>query len=281
MRLLRHSELKTSSEDRVFRSSPVRATLVALALAGIGAALVLVDWEGRSASAHHVAYYIAGLIFLSLVLMRRFVLARFRPSNWLVRMSHDGLFIHFRSYLNDHFSAEDPTVVFIAYQDIRSARLVRERTTIPDAEGAAVVHARRLVVLELTGDLEPLSKALAAELARTPPQEKTWYGHTSTLYGHYPVRIVSPPFLQMEWTVVPSASRFLDALRPYTTIAPPDAVPEDFTNLGGLSRQQQEERLRELDQRGQTMAAIQIARRLYGCDLTEAQALVKGLRAKQ
>ena len=55
-------------------------------------------------------------------LMRRFVSARFRPSNWLVRMNDTGLFIQFRSYLNYHLPTNDLTIVFVGYTELRLAR---------------------------------------------------------------------------------------------------------------------------------------------------------------
>lgn len=278
MQLLRLNEVATSPEDRVFRYSPVRATLLALGVVGFSAALVLVNWQGRSRSAYYVAYYIAGFLLLCLLLMRRFLVARFLPSNWLVRMRHDALLVQFRSYLNYHLPAEDFTVILIPYREIRSVQLVRERANI-QVQGGASVQTRRLIELELSGDLEPVSKALAAELARPAPQQRTWYGTTSTLYEDYPVRMVSSPFLQLEWSVRPSVTNLLNVLRPYTTIAPPVAVSEDFAHLGGLSRDEQEKRLRELDQRGRTIAAVYMARRLYGYDLNQAQAFIKGLRS--
>lgn len=278
-RLIRLSDVETSPGDRVFRYSPTRIALLALAVACVAAALVLVDWEGRRRSAYYVAYYIAGVLFLGLVLMRRLFLARLRSSNWLARMRDDGLLIQFRSYLNYHLPGGDVTVIFIPYQDIRSARLVREHTKI-EAQDGTKEETCRLVELELAGDLTPLSKALAAEPAKPAPGEKTWYGNTSTLYMHYPVRMVCSPFLQVEWSVVPHATSFLDALRPYTTIAPPVVVSEDFLHIGDLSRPEQAKRLRELDQRGRTIAAVYVARRIYGYDLNQAKAFVEGLRPR-
>ena len=55
-------------------------------------------------------------------------------------------------------------------------------------------------------------------------------------------------------------------------------VSEDFAPLGALSREEQEKRLRELDRRGRTIAAVYIARRLYAYDLNRARAFVEGLR---
>jgi hypothetical protein len=279
MRLLRLNDVEASPGDLVFRYSRTRAALLFLAVSCVGAALLLVGWEGRKRSAYYVAYYIAGALFLGLVLMRRFFLARLRSSNWLARIRDDGLLIQFRSYLNYHLPGGDLTVVFIPYQHIRSARLLRERTEIQTEDGPTK-QIRRIVELELAGDLTPLSKALAAESAEPAPREKAWYGNSSTLYRHYPVQMVSSPFLQVEWSVVPRATIFLDALQPYTTIAPSILVSEDFLHIDNLSREEQEKRLRELDQRGQTIAAVHIAGRIYGYDLNRAKAFVEGLRPK-
>jgi hypothetical protein len=138
-----------------------------------------------------IGYYIAGVLLIGLILMRRLVLARFRRSNWLVQISDDGLFIQFRSYLNYHFSAEDFTVVFVPYQEIRSARLVRERSQVPD-ENKVLEQRRRLVDLDLGGDRAAPAKALRDEIATRGPNEQRWYGNTSTEYKHYPVRMTSP-----------------------------------------------------------------------------------------
>ncbi len=276
MRLLRLSEVHPTSDGRVFRYSLARAVALALILVCIGATLVL---AGRNRSAYYIAYYVSAVLFLGILLMRRFLLARLRPSNWLAWLAIDGVFIQFRSYLNYHLPAEDFTVLFIPYREIRSARSVRESTKIQDQDGVSL-DTRHLIELELAGDMAPLSQALAVELGKPVRREKTWYGSTSTLYKHYPVRLVSSKFLQAEWLVVSGAGAFLDALRPYTTIAAPVEVSEDFAHLGNLSREVQEERLRELDRRGRTIAAVHMARRLYGYDLNQAQTFVEGLRTK-
>jgi len=274
MRLLRLDDVHTDAKHRVFRYSRVRALFLSAAVLCTSAGLIVFDGRGRFA----IGYYIAGVLLVGLILMRRFVLARFRRSNWLVRTSDDGLFIQFRSYLNYHFSAEDLTVVFVPYQEVQSARLVRERSQIPDDNGV-LQQRRRLVELDLAGDPAALAKALASEIARRGPNERLWYGSTSTEYKHWPVRMTSPTTLQLEWKVVPGVGTLFGTLRPYTTIADSINVSQDFVHLQGLKREDEEERLRELLQRGQTIAAICIARRLYRYDLTQARAFVEALRA--
>lgn len=272
IRLMREKDVPTSPRDLVFRASRLYAVLFALAILGACAAMIVFHWPRPN-----LAYYLSAVTILLLLLMHRFVTARFHPSNWLARASDDGLFLHFRSYLNDHLSPDDPTVVFLAYQDIRSARLVRERLHTLDSEGAKSTQTRRLIELELAVDPAPLANALATECARPAAWEKRWYGKSATLYKDYPALMQSPPFLRVEWRVVPCASAFLDSMRQRIAIAPPVGVSEDFTNLQDLPREQQDQRLRQLVRRGHSNDAVYIARRLYGVDLTQASKFVKEL----
>ena len=277
MRLLRLAEVETGPNDRVYCDSRSRAILLAMALVGAAAWLVF----NAITTGWKLGYYIAAVMVLFLELMRRFFTARFRPTNWLVRMNDEGMFIQFRSYLNYHLPAEDLTVVFLSLSEMRSARLIRERVTTPDPQGrGTVTQFLRYVELELAGNVAPLATALEAEITEKAPMEKRWYGKSSTLYQDHPVRMQAPPFLQMRWQVAPGAKKFLAALRPYTTIAETVSLSEDFTNLQSLSRDEQQKRLRELARRGETIAAVYMARKLYGCGLVEAKEMVDGLRTQ-
>ena len=277
MQLLRLADVEASPRDRVFSYSRLNAVLVAIvAIAGM-AALVF-----RTSTAHWVAgYYLAGVILFFFGLMRRFVTARFRPSNWLVRMNEAGLYVKFRSYLNYHLPAEDPTVVFVPYQEISSARLVREHARVPDAEGRTATQIIRYIEIELAGQTSALEKALQAEIAEKAPIEKGRLVNSSTLYEDHPVRMPSPPFLQIRWQARPGAQKFLDALRPNAAIADPVSISQDFAHLQGLNREEQQKRLRELAQRGETIAAIYTARRLYGCGMEEARSMIDQLKRGQ
>lgn len=280
MQFMRLAEVPSTPRDRVFRYSPARALLAAFAVTAVSGGLVWVGWQRQSG----LAYYLAGVLLLGLVVLQTFIRARFRPSNWLVRMSDGGVFVQFRSYLNYRFPGEDVTVVFIPYREIRSVRLVRERRDIPgsDERGRQAVsrQSRCLVEFELTGDLAPLVQALADESARCAPEARR-RGFTLTQYRHHPARMVSPTRLQLEWNVVPSHRVLLDALRRHTDITPPTEVSKDYVNLKGLDRKEQEERLLELAETGQIMEAITLARRLYSYDLKEAKTLVESLLGRK
>jgi ribosomal protein L7/L12 len=88
---------------------------------------------------------------------------------------------------------------------------------------------------------------------------------------------MTAPFLRIRWNGVPGAKRLLEMLRPYAVLADPISLKEDFTRLRSLSHEAQQEKLRDLVRRGQTITAIYTARQLYGCGLTEAKQVVDGL----
>lgn len=273
MRLLRLSEMEPASGERVFANSRVSALLFVLALLlGIAGALI-----GGFKFGSVILYYIAGALLLILALFRDYVAAHFRSTNWLVRATSDGLFFKFRSYLNYRLPDDNPTVVFLAYTEIRSACTVRVRSAVY-TQGGRSWGTFRFVEFEVAGDVAPLQKALTVELSKRGPREKHWYGTTSTLYNDYPLSIVAAPFLRLRWSARPGASVFLDMLRPHAVITEPVSVSEDFTDLEGLPRAEQEKRLKALDARGETITAIYMARRLFGSSLTDATKLVESLR---
>jgi hypothetical protein len=235
MRLLRLADVPTNERDRVFRYSPGRAVLATGAVIGASGGLGALAWHEGS----WVAFCAAVVLLAGLLVLRRLVAARFRPSNWLLRMGDEGVFVQFRSYLNYHFSENDLTVVLIPFEEIRSARLVRERRDIlerenPSARVDRVTRVwRRLVELELAVDAAPLARALAEESARGAPIGRT--------YRHYPVQMGSPSALQLEWNVAPRASVLLKGLASHTRIARPREVSRDDAQLGGLRREAREE----------------------------------------
>ena len=93
MRLLRLADVGSTPSDRVFFYSRIRALLFGFTVLGAAGWILFYS----TSRAWKPGYYIAAAVLLFLELIRRFVAARFRPSNWLVRMNDLGLFIQFRS----------------------------------------------------------------------------------------------------------------------------------------------------------------------------------------
>jgi len=275
---MRLGDVPKSEQDRVFRYSTARAASFSL-VAFLAVTALLWFGLGRRSG---FAVYLAAAIVVGMIVMRRFILARFQPSNWLVRMGDGGLFIQFRSYLNHHFPPDDLTVVFIPYSAVRSARRVTERREMPyrDPDWYRAVRVtrqtRRLVEFELADD-SSLAKALEDEIARKPPSERHRYGSSGTKYNHAPVWLVGPGLLDVEWGVAPGAHSFLEALRSHAKIEAPVEVAVDYTRLKGLGREEQERRIAELAASGQIIAAVYVARRLFGYDLAQARSFVDRL----
>jgi hypothetical protein len=265
VQFLRLDQVPVSPGQRVYRHSAILALVVWLAGCAADAALL------HAAFADHwkVGYLFGGLLLLFLLLFRRFVTATFRASNWLVRATETGIYVQYRSYLNFHLPADAPTVVVLAYAEIASARLIRERLTTPDPAGHNRTQTQilRHVELELRGDTHPLAEALQAEREQK----------ASMLFRDYPVTLTNPPRMRIHWNVFPRAGAFLNLLRPYATIGEPISEKEDLADFRHGSAEEKQDRLRALIQRGQVIDAIQAARRLYGCDLAEAKRMVDRL----
>jgi len=276
MRLLRLQEVEINGNNRVYRHARVRA-LIAL-LAGLSASMALFFYAYTRKLPP--GYIFGSFLLLFVFLFRRVVTARFHPSNWLVRMNETGIYLQYRSYLNYELNSSDPSVVFIPFGEIGSARLVKERVTTPDLikPGTSQTQFLRFIDLELSGDTKTLADALQAERGEEAPVKKSWYGSSSTLYRDYPVTMPTPTSIRVHWDVVPGAKKFLEALRPYTVIAETISLKQDFTQLKSLSRDEQQKQIRELAARGQITTAVYATRKLYGGSLGDAKQLVDSLR---
>ena len=275
MRLLCLRDVEIGPNDRLFRHARLRALIVWLAGFIAATAFLFHAYTAKWTP----GYFFGPFLLLFLLLTLRMVTARFHPSNWLVRMNETGIYVQYRSYLNYQLNPDDPSVVFLSFGEIASARLIKERLETPDMAnpGRTQTQFLRHVELELSGDAAALANALQTELGEQAPSEKHWYGTSSTLYRDYPAIMSAPATVRIHWDVVPGTQKFLDALRPYTVIADPVSLKPNFTRLKDLSREEQQKQLRQLVTRGQNTTAIYIARNLYGCSLGEAKQMVDSL----
>lgn len=278
MDLLRLQDVQIDPRDRVFRHARIRALIVWLAFF---AAISTLFFKAYTDPKWKPGYLSGSFFLLFLLFSLRFVTARFHPSNWLVRMSGAGLYVQYRSYLNYNLPADEPSVVFLSFGEITSARLIKERVEKPDPAkpGATQTQYLRYVELELSGETAALVTAVSTERGEKAPMQKRWWGGSSaTLYQDYPVAIDTPPYMRIRWDVVPGAKKFLEALRPYAPITETISLAQDFTRLQSLGPEEQKKQLRELAQRGDTITASYLARKLYGGSLADAVKMVDGLK---
>lgn len=275
MQLLRFANVPINQRAQVFYHSRVRALVGAMITIAVGLGLLGFAWIHSA----WLAYFGAAAILSCLLIFHQLILARFRPSNWLLRLEDDGLFVKFRSYLNDRFPEYDPTVVFLPYAEIRSAKFVREKREVEDLSEhtAKTTKIRKYVELEVTGDCRQLSEELVKEHERVAKGKAI----STARYGDFPVRVVAPDRVQIDWTVVPPVQTFLDALTRHTLVRPAESASKDLAQFNDLSQEQQKAKLLGLVQGGDKIAAIAMARKLYGYDLAQAKEFIEDLLSKQ
>ena len=278
MQLLRLNDVPVSQRDVVFAYSRVSATSGALLLFLVSAGLIVF---ARIKGAWP-AYVVAAFMILCVLIYQKVIIARFHPANWLVRMTDNGLYVKFRSYLNDHFDAQDFVVLFLLFSELRSARMVKERQEVPDQNPRSrpTTTTKRILELELAGNTVELAVALGAERERVFGKVPRTNGRMSTRYQHFPVRLASPTLLRIEWGVVPKLQTLLDALTRHTLVSASAEEKKDYTQLENLDRKEQEARLLELAESGDMIGAIAMARKLYSYDLTTAKQFVESLSRK-
>ena len=274
--LLREADVPATPDTGTFRYSRMSAGIVAaLMLVGSGTLLAIGHLQDNP-----FAYYIAALLVVFLWIYQALVIARFRATNWLVRIADQGVYIKFRSYLNHHFPVGDRTVLYVPFGAMRTTRHVRELQEVPAPEGRGTVTRRRTIVeIELKEIALQIEQALAEDRRAEAPKTQRWYGSTAGKYRHHPVRMATPQTLAIEWGVRPGVARFLSAMAVHTPVETA-VVVRDYTVPGSLQRSEQESRLLELAENGQLLDAVRLARIIYGYDLSEAKRFVEGLAGR-
>lgn len=282
MQLLRERDVPANDHDRVFRYSRTNATIAYALLFGGAIALFATGVRQRFVPLQLLALLFAALVFLS----KRFLVARFRPSNWLVRATESGVYVKFRSYLNYHFGADDLTVAFVPYREITRARLVRETVEkldlSPRLDGsrrnrASSYQRRKTAELELSCDTAALAAALLEEGARTGPREKRWYGSTSTRVNHHPVTWEAPARLRIVWECVPRIGRFFASLKSHVRVEASTSRNWSYEATQELDRPALERRIAELARAGKMREARLQTRLHFGFDADETRDFIEQL----
>jgi hypothetical protein len=203
-----------------------------------------------------------------------------RPSNWLLRIDRDGLWINIRSYLNRDF-APAKTVIHVPYNEIARVRehIVKRAEKTSDS---TTVWTDRYMDLEL---LEAAPEEIRAELAEERRRHVTrshlgGFVTSRSRNGHVPVTAPENDVIRIAWRgrydwVSPSLRRALQELRPRVRIGEP--TRDDRTDLHALSAGEVDKLTRELVESGDKLGAIKLLTDRRGCSTTEARQLVEEL----
>ena len=212
----------------------------------------------------------AALAALIVPLFLANALAKFRPTNWLVRLGPDGLWVNLRSYQNHHLP-EAATVLHLPYAEIASARRHLETWTTParPASNAGTHWKRESLELSLaSGDTREIARALADERGR----------RAAIRWTHQAVTVPAAGVVRIAWRghgndVAPPLTRVLEELSRHVPMGEPTR-----TDRGGwlqLSDAELDELVAELVRSGDNLEASQLLMRRRGYSATEAHRYVE------
>lgn len=276
-----------SARDGVCRHAPSGDVLGMALLVPALAWLVKTALAGgiQTAKVHFppsVAWTVAGVVGLILLLVLGDFRARLRPANWRLRITPDGLLVNLRSYLNAHLPAGDVTVARIAWHEIEWARGRREkqlRREHRNGHTTTVITWHTDLELSVSTDLAELAGHLAAERTRRAPMVKRWWGGRSGVkHNDYPVRATPDGTVRVAWNGVrPGIKGVVERLRSRVATRPLERATVDLRDPGTLSPEQREEMILLLVDRGKSREAAGLAADLYGMSRPEAGRFVDEL----
>jgi hypothetical protein len=281
MKFLRAQETPRRRGDTVFKEARLGKLIVFVIflLLTLGALLLGFSPETlpvRSRPPPFVAFFVAASLSLFALVCLYSFRASLLASNWLVRFDGSNIYVKYRSYLNHHFPAQDRVVVGIPAAEIEWIRNSRESRLIPRRHGDSSATTTHLDIKLRDADTSELERELAEERRREAPMVL----RTRSKARHYPVRVLEPGIVRIDWRdhrtrITPSigaAIRILGRRIPVEREESFAQVPAET-----LNHADQETRLLDMIERGEMLAAVRLAQRLYGFSTSEAKAFVDGL----
>ncbi|MBF0186549.1 MAG: hypothetical protein HQL50_01335 [Magnetococcales bacterium] len=279
----------------IFRERPFAPILFALLFGGSALALLLIPIVHQLHPDLKPLQTVwpyglgAGFAFMLFLLFRGTVTALFRDSNWLLRASEKGLAVKFRSYRNHRLPEEDDCVILIPREAVLGLTIQQEKREVIDnfADNAdrkfntatrTDTHISLLVTLSAL-EIPALERHLNAERKR---RITTRTG--SFIVKHYPVTMEGSDRLKITWS------------SPESRIHPKITEAAEILNrlFPGRLRYSEQERpmvrqpgkeadaqIVQLAREGGMIAAMEMARAVYGCDLTQAKQKVDDLLAQE
>jgi hypothetical protein len=250
------------------RQAPLRGLVGGLVLCVCFVGLAVIVWQrGFPWFAWGPCVALAAL-FVPLVLAD--AAAKFRATNWLLRLGSDALRIHLRSYRNRGLPPA-ATVAHLPYRDIRSARRHIETWSTPSDRSSVIVTQWKEESLELLvapDDAREIAEALRQERGRRGGIKDT----------SQPVTVPARGVVRIAWRghgndVVPALDRVLAELRDRVHVTEPTRT--DRGNCYELSDADLDALIAQLVRSGDDMAATELLIRRRNCSATEAHKRVR------
>lgn len=282
MRLLALNQTFAERDDVVFRHKPLGPAIWTIALTALLAwdiyGVVHPPMQGIPRHPDNGLRFfliVLGLfLLLAVYLSQHAWRAALHPTNWLMRIRGDRVLIKFRNFENWQLSEADRQIIELDRQEIAYVRrgTIEQQVGLSGGKG----NTQTLKTLEMSlqnVDLATIDAALQEECSKRVPQG------TTTLF--FPVELEND-LLRIKWDggITPGLKRALAELGKLVPVKEEARTVKNFTPaaLKKLSDEEQRKRIKELAVRD-PMAAIRVARELYGCTLAEAKQIVEGSSA--
>ena len=272
MKILRDDEVPAPPDAESYQETQWTGLFVGLGL--FGTAAPMIAWSlATDGWKSPWLISVVGIVALVVLLIGRFALRTFlasrRPESWRVRWDPSGLYLRFRSYLNNGFPANTPAVVHLAPREVGWLRVQDETLETPDEDGDwSLQRKHRWLEIGVKNlDLDPLRDALAEEAKR-----RTLRG---ARVNDFPLSVTRDGTLRLQL-------RSPEILAHRLRLAYSVVLPEESQSVGfdDMSPGEKEDHVLALAAAGDKFAAIKAARAVYGFDLAEAKAFVEDLQAR-
>ncbi len=197
-------------------------------------------------------------------------LATTKKTNWIIKVSDDGLYIKYRSYMNSHFSDSTPEAIFIPAPEIKSVYDVYSINILPGSEGGSEKHKNiYLDILLNNNKTSELKEALNKERNGMFAQK----GFINSKSKHYPVNIPEPGIIRIDWktsksNIIPGIKKTLNILGYHYFI---DSMLKLETKSWNKAEEKElDDLILELCQSGDDINAVKVIKQRYGYNTTMA-----------
>ena len=209
-----------------------------------------------------VAWTVVATLGVAIIL--RGLLARFRPTNWVLRVQPDGLWMNLRP-LQGRPAAGAATVFHLSYAEVTRAHRHIDTWSTPSTEGGSTDWKQESLELHLaSGDTRELARALAEARA-------------SDKSAPVSVTLPAPNVVRIAWwglghDVAPGLGRVLAELNSRVAVA--DTTRTDRPDWRQLTDAELDQQVEQLVRWGDPLGASELLMRRRGCSATEAHKLV-------
>ena len=228
-------------------------------------------------------------------------------SNWLVRLSGNGVLVKFRSFQNHYYPDTDPAIIELSWRDISWVRKTKETNHRGRGDDSMTEFFTYLdMKLHLPAEqLDKMALALRAEKQRKPPRlpgnhlkqellrarrdkkpkheieqiksrikltklHKPKMRQTGVKYDDVPVRLLCNAILRIRWNAIkPGIKDTLSCFAAHTRVDEAVAITTDST--ANLQGKELEDMILERLDRGDRFEAIALVKSHYGMNTSAAR----------